>query len=64
MKNEGTLFQRGKPMNLTNVIDEEKLWENAKVEDGARIALEEGLQVMKNVVRQICLRTKRRQSQD
>ena len=44
MKNERTLSQRGKTMNLTNVIDEEKLEENAKVEDKARIALEEGLQ--------------------
>jgi len=31
-------------MNLTNVIYKEKLRENAKVEDGPRIALEEGLQ--------------------
>jgi len=30
-------------MNLINVIDEEKMQENINVDDGARIALEEGL---------------------
>ena len=44
MKNEGTLYQRGKPMNLTNFIDEEKLQENASPEDRTRISLEGGLQ--------------------
>ena len=48
MKNEGKLSQRGKPMNLTNVIDKEKFQENANGEDGARIALEDGLQKYSN----------------
>jgi len=40
-------------MNLINVIDEEQMPENINVDDGARIALEEGLQetARKNVLK-------------
>jgi len=44
MKNEGIVSQRGNLMNLINFIEEEKMQENINVDDGARIALEEGLQ--------------------
>lgn len=34
MKDEGILSQKGKPMNLINVVDEEQLQENINGEDG------------------------------
>ncbi len=43
MKNEGIFSQRGNLMNLINVTDEEQMQENTNADDGARIALEEGL---------------------
>jgi len=43
MKNEGILSQRGNLRNLINVIDEEQMQENINANDGARIALDEGL---------------------
>jgi len=48
MKNEETLSQRGKPVNLINVIVEGQLQENVSTANRAKIALEDGLQKDKN----------------